>query len=336
MSDATSLIIIIITLVLFSAFFSASEAALIAINKVRLRHWVEKKKTGAHRVYGLISRMDKLIATMLVGNNLINTAIAAITTSIFTQMFGPGQGLIYATLLITFTLVIFGEFVPKVMATNHPERVAFWGRHLISILIWVLTPVTFVLTKISNGAIRMLGGNPHHRSPLVTEEEIKMMIQIGREEGFYGENERKMLERTFHFDEVEARDVMTPLADMTAVSKDITEDELEQVLLEEGHNRIPVYKEDKSNIIGILYVRDLLYLFRNNTLIRLEDLLNAPYFVTPAHKCTEVLREFQRRKIQIAIVRDPKTQKAVGLVTLEDLIEEIVGEIEEIDTKLGA
>ena len=190
-------------------------------------------------------------------------------------------------------------------------------------------PIVYVLTAISNGLIRLLGGNPHHRSPLATEEEIKMMIDIGKEQGYYGDDERKMLERIFHFDEIEVRDVMTPLEKMTAVPVDVDEEELERVLLEEGHNRIPVYKDTKANIIGVLYVRDLLYLFKNSSLISLSDLLSAPYFVPPHQKVAELLKEFQRRKLQIAIVQDTKTLRATGLVTLEDLFEEIVGEIEE-------
>jgi len=293
---------------------------------------MEQKRRGAKRIYGLVSRMDKLIATLLVGNNFVNTAIAAIGTYIFTQLFGAGKGLLIATFGITVVLVIFGELTPKIFATNHPEGVAFFGRHLVSFLIFLLTPITKVLTVISNGVIRLMGGNPHHRSPLVTEEEIKMMIQIGKEEGFYGDNERKMLERIFHFDEIEVRDVMTPIEKVTGVAVDMSDEEIERVLLEEGHNRIPVYEGIISNIIGIIYVRDLLYLFKHSTLISLRDLISVPFFVLPHQKVAELLKEFQRCKIQIAIVQDAKTRKAIGLVTLEDLIEEIVGEIEEKDT----
>lgn len=329
MTSNSNLFIILAVLFFFSAFFSACEAALIALNKVRLRHALENKKRGARRVHGLISRMDKLIATILVGNNLTNTGIAAISTVLFTQYFGEQNALIWGTLAVTVFIVIFCELTPKVIATNHPEGVSFLVRHLISFFIWVMGPLTQLLTWISNGFIRLLGGNPHSRSPLVTEEEIKMMITIGKEEGFYGDNERKMLERIFHFDEIEVRDVMTSMEKVTSVSIDVDEAELERVLLEEGHNRIPVYQGSKDNIVGILYVRDLLYLFRDGSLIRIGDLVSAPYFVPANKKVAELLKEFQSKKIQIAIVKDSKTQKAIGLVTLEDLLEEIVGEIEE-------
>ncbi len=327
------MIFILIGLFFMSAFFSAAEASLIALNKVRLRHMMENKRPGANRVYRLISRMDKLIATILVGNNLANTAIAAIATLIFSDLFGEGRGLILSTVVITVLLVIFGELTPKVLATNHPEGTAFLVRHLMSFMLLIFGPITWMLTRISNAFIRLFGGNPHSRSPLVTEEEIKMMIRIGKEEGFYGDNERKMLERIFHFDEIEVRDVMTPLEKVTAVPVDISEEDLEKVVLEEGHNRIPVYEGPKDNIIGIIYVRDLLYLFKNRSLIHLRDLLSAPYCVSPRQKVAELLKEFQRRRLQIAIVHN-EAKRATGLVTLEDLLEEIVGEIEDTKSKL--
>jgi putative hemolysin len=333
MASHPTLFIILVVLFFFSAFFSASEAALIALNKVRLRHLVENKRKGAKRVQALVSKMDKLIATILVGNNLVNAGIASIVTVLFAQYFGEQKAVIFSTIFVAIVLVVFGELTPKILATNHPEGMSFLVRHLISFFLMFFGPVTRLLTGVSNGLIKLFGGNPHYRSPLVTEEEMRMMITIGKEEGYYGDNERKMLERVFHFDEIEVRDVLTPLEKVTALSVDVDENELERVLLEEGHNRIPVYKDKKENIVGILYVRDLLYLFKEGSLIRLGDLISTPFFVFNNKKVTELLKEFQARKIQIAMVRDAKTHKTVGLVTLEDLIEEIVGEIEE--SKVG-
>lgn len=331
MASHITLLWVLLGLLILSAFFSASEASLIALNKVRVRHMMEKKKRGAARVYKIISRMDRLIATLLVGNNLVNTAIAAIATVILTDYFAEGKAILIGTVLITVLIVIFGELTPKIFATNHPEGMAFMVRHLISILVILFGPVTKVLTWISNGFIQLFGGNPHHRSPLVTEEELKMMITIGREQGFYGDGERKMLEKIFHFDEINVRDVMTPLEKVTSVPLGIDQEELERILMEEGHNRIPVYDSHKDNIVGILYVRDLLYLIKNSSLISLGDLISAPYFVSANKKANELMKEFLARKIQIAIVKDEKNQKTVGLVTLEDLLEEIVGEIDEVD-----
>src|SRR3989338_480708 len=159
MPTTTSLVFTLCVLLIFSAFFSASEAALIALNKIRLRHMMEQKKRGAQRVYGLVSRMDRLIATILVGNNLVNTGIAAIATYIFTKIFGVGNGLLISTFLTTVVLVIFGELTPKIMATNHPEGMSFFSRHLISFFIFIFGPITNLLTWISNGIIKLFGGN---------------------------------------------------------------------------------------------------------------------------------------------------------------------------------
>ena len=160
------------------------------------------------------------------------------------------------------------------------------------------------------------------------------MLQIHVEENAMDQETANTMTGALKYKNVAVRDVMTPLSDMTVVPIDIPEEDLENVLLEEGHNRIPVYKDSREYIVGILYVRDLLYLFKNSTLIKLEDLMSVPFFVPPHYKVAALLIEFQRRKVQIAIVRDERTNQAVGLVTLEDLIEEIVGEIEEIDTTL--
>jgi len=337
MPSLSTLLTVLAVMLCFSAFFSASEAALISLNKVRLRHWMAEKRHGSQRIWRMVTRLDKVIATILVGNNLVNTGIAAIITVLFARLFGGEEGGItvaVATVVTTVVLVIFGDLIPKVIATNHPERIAFLFRHLIEFFILAFSPLAWFLTWVGNGIIRILGGNPHHRSPLVTEEEIKMMITIGKEEGFYGDNERRMLERIFHFDEIEVRDVMTPLDKVVSVPIDVEPEELERVLMEEGHNRIPVYQGTEDNIIGVLYVRDLLYLFKSGSLIRIEDLLNAPFYVAHNKRVAELLKEFQSRKLQIAIVRDSRTNKITGLVTLEDLLEEIVGEIEEIDSKL--
>lgn len=335
MPTVSTLLVVLGVLFFFSAFFSASETALIALNKVRLRHMVESKRRGARRIYGFVSRMDKLIATILVGNNLVNTAIASVATIVCAQYLGSNPTtLLISTVFITIFLVIFGDLVPKTLATSHPEGVAFLVRHLVSFFIMIFTPVTAILTWISNGFIRLFGGNLHRRSPLVTEEEIKMMIHIGKEEGFYGDNERKMLERIFHFDDTEVRDVMTPLEKMVSVPVDVEPDELERVLLEEGHNRVPVYRATRENVVGIIYVHDLIYLYKNSSLIRVEDLMSVPYYIPQNKKVADLLKDFQSKKIQIAIVTDA-IGHTVGLVTLEDLIEEIVGEIEEIEPQAG-
>lgn len=316
-------------LVILSAVLSATEAAYISLNKIRLQHLREKKTRGSERVYRLVARMEELITAILIFNNLVNTAIAAISTLISVRVFGEQWGILIATFAVTGLLIILCESTPKIFATNHPEFVAFSLRHIAQTLVMVALPLVRVATGISNALIKLFGGKPKFRTPLVTEEEIRLMVRIGKEEGYYGDGERKMLERIFHFDEIAVMDVMTPFEKMFMIDIKIAEDELAETLMEHGHNRIPVYENDRQNIIGILYVHDLLYLMKNRKLINVADLLSAPYYVQPDKRVAELLREFQNHKIQIAIVR-AKNGRIMGLVTLEDLIEEIVGEIEEV------
>lgn len=328
--DSTPLLLIILgVLTVLSAVFSGTEAGFISLNKIRLRHLREKKTRGAERVYRLVAHLDELITTILICNNLVNTAIASISTVLFIRILGPEWGVFASTIIVTAFLIILCESTPKIFATNHPELVVFGLRHVASWLVMAFMPLVRVANVVSRVLIRLFGGRPRFRAPLVTEEEIKLMIRIGKEEGYYGDGERKMLERIFHFDEITVMDVMTPFEKMFSIDVNIREEDLADLLMEKGHNRIPVYDKDPQNIIGILYVHDLLYLMKNSRLINMTDLLSAPYFVPPAKRVAELLREFQHRKTQIALVR-AQNNRVMGLVTLEDLVEEIVGEIEEV------
>jgi len=318
----------LVFLMILSALFAAIEAAFLAINKIRLRHMRDKKVRGAEHVHRLTGKMEEVITTILVCNNMVNTAIAAIGSVVFVSWFGPQLGIFFSTVVVTVVLLVFCETTPKIFATRHPEMVTFSIRHLVSFLILVFRPFVWASNKVSSWVIN-LGGKSHKRIPIVTEEEIKLMIRLGKEEGYYTDHEIKMLDRIFHFDEIDVFEVMTPFDKMVMIDIHFDEDALANTLMEKGHNRIPVYDKDPQNVVGILHVHDLLYLFKNQQLIHVQDLLSAPYFVPPDKKVNLLLKEFQAKKIQIAIVRS-KNGKIMGLVTLEDLIEEIVGEIEEV------
>lgn len=313
---------------MLSAFFSAVETAFISLNKIRLRHLREDGVKGSEHVFLLVSRMDTLLATILLCNNMVNTAIAAIAALIWVYFLGPQWGVLGSTISVTLILLIFCETTPKIYATRSAEGVVFASRHFVSLMIFIFGPFVMISTKISDFILKFLRVHPRKRKPLVTEDEIKLMVRLGKEEGYYGEQEGKMLERIFHFDEIDVFEVMTPADKVVSVDINFDESVLADVLMEKGHNRIPVYDKDPQNIIGILYVHDLLYLMKNNQLIKVRDLLSAPYFVPPDKKVNHLLKEFQNKKIQIALVR-ANNGRILGLVTLEDLIEEIVGEIEE-------
>lgn len=323
-----TLIVILIILALFSAFFSASETALIALSRIRLRHYVQKKMKKANIIQEIVTHLDRLIATILVGNNFANTAISTIAAFVIIAFLGPRWGVLVSTVVVTIFLLIFCEITPKIFATKYTERVCFAVARPMRALINFFSPMVNIVTKLSNWLIKVFGGEPPARSPLITEEEIRMMIEIGKEEGVLGDEERKMLHRIFEFGDTKVSEVMMPKDDMVAVDIKATAEELLELVTEEGHSRFPVYEGDKNNIKGVIYARDLLHIWRNDLLIIVPDLVHPAYFVDEHKKVNDLLREFQQKHIQIAIVID-KEQKALGLVTLEDLIEEIVGEIED-------
>jgi Mg2+/Co2+ transporter CorB len=323
--------VIIISLLILSAisfFFSASETAVIGLSKVRLRHLMAKGKKGARSLGRLAAKLDRFISAILIGNNFVNIAISVMITAISVDMFGYHWGVIIATLLSTFYILIFCDISPKILATKHTERVALFSSPLMELLINIFRPIVGLFTASGNFIIRLLGITPSRRSPLVTEEELRMMIEIGKEEGVLTDEERRMLYRTLEFGDTKVRDVMIPQEKMVAIDIRASQESLLNLLVEQGHSRIPVFSGSIDNIVGIIYTRDLLYILRDNQLFMLQDLLHKPYYVNLDKRVNKLLRSFQAKRVQIAIVVDDK-RRTVGLVTLEDLIEEIVGEIEE-------
>lgn len=302
---------------------------MVGLNRIRMRHLANKGNKRAVLILRLLSNIDKLITTILVSNNFANIALSVIGTAIFVHLFGSNLlALTLATAVITVVILVFGEITPKIFAANNAERTALVVVLPLYLVILLLTPVVNIFAGLGNFIIHIFGGTTKRRSPLVTEEEIKLMIEIGKEEGVLGDEERKMLHRIFEFGDTLVADVMVPRSRIISVSVDSSAEELLERAVEEGHYRIPVYKDTQDNIIGIIYARDLLHIWKNNALIIIPDLIQPAYFVEKTKRVNELLREFQRNKIQIAIVID-KEKRAQGLVTLEDLIEEIVGEIEE-------
>lgn len=312
-----------------SAFFSCSETAIVALNKIRLRHLVARNVPGAKTAQTLVARLDQLITTLLISNNVVNVAISALGTVICVARWGPETGVVIATLFVAIVLLIVGEITPKIFATLHADRIALLAAPLLALLIRLLRPVTLMFTWVSHGIIRLFGGHPTKRNPLVTEEELRIMIEVGREEGLLSDEERRMLHRIFEFGDTLVRDVMVPRERMVCLELASSSEQVLQLLVEEGHSRIPIYEGDVDHIRGILYSRDLLYLWHNQQLVTLSDLVHPAYFVSEEKRVSEVLRDFQRLRVQIAIVQAAGTQKTLGLVTVEDLLEEIVGEIHE-------
>lgn len=321
-------IVLIAVLSLFSFFFSACETAFLSINKLRIRARINQGSRRAKVIYKLVTQLDRLIATILVGNNFVNIAISAVGAALFIQMFGQRWGIIISTVVVTSFVLVFCEITPKILAVKYPEAVAFKAARYIDFIIKLMHPVTRFFISVGNGIIRVFGIKPPKRSPLVTEEEIRLMIEVGKEEGVLLEEERKLLHRIFEFGDALVKDVMIVRGKMVCIELNSRDDKLLDLLIEEGHTRIPVYKENLDNIVGIIYARDLPFMWKNGSLIIIADIMHPAHFILPVKKVHDLLQDFQKMKIQIAVVRD-ESGKVLGLVTLEDILEEIVGEIEE-------
>ena len=317
---------------LISFLLSASETAIIGLSKIRLRHMLQKGIRRSQSVHRLVTKLDKFIAAILIGNNFVNIAMSAIITAVFVRIFGYNWGIIISTLTAASFIVIFCEITPKILATKHPEGVALFVAPPMELLIKLFQPLVSVFIGISNFILRILGVEHAKRSPLITEEELRMMIEVGKEEGVLSDEERKMLHRIFEFGDTKVKDVMVVKEKIIGIDISSTADDVLNIFAEEGHARLPVYAGSIDNIVGILYARDLLYILREKGLFLLQDLLHQPYYAGGNMRVNELLIRFQAEKIQIAVIVDEKN-KTLGLVTLEDLIEEIVGEIEEAHIK---
>ena len=321
-------LITLAVLLVFSASFSASEAAILSINKVRLRHLVEQGHRSAQLTFALLTQLDRVIGTLLVANTLVGVAIAAITSWMFVSFFGPEKGLVLGMMVSAAVLLLVGEVTPKLFAATHPEAVAFALVRPLRGLMVLLYPIATFFTWAGRGLLQLLRMPIKGRSPLVTEEELKVMIQMGREAGVLEEHELRLLQRIFEFSDSIVQQVMVPRREIAGVDLAAKPEEALDVLIEEGHARIPVYEGTLDRVLGVIYARDLLATVRHGGLFVLSDLIRPIAIVPETMRVAELLSRFQREKTQIAIVQDA-TRLTVGLVTLEDLLEEIVGEIHE-------
>jgi CBS domain containing-hemolysin-like protein len=322
------ILIVLAVLLALSAALSAMEAALLGINKVRLRHLAESGNRSAQLTYDVLARLDKAIGTLLFVDTLVETASSAIGTWIFVSWFGPQWGLVLATLVMTVTVLVMGEMVPKLFATTHSEGVAFLLVRPLRSLMGFVHPVSAFFSWCARMLLRLARVPLKPRASLITEEEIKVMIQMGREAGILAEQELRLLHRIFEFSDSLVGQVMIPRDRIAGVDLSAKSEDALDVIVEEGHSRIPIYRGTIDEVVGVIYARDMLTMMRHGKLLVLSDLIRPVARVTQSERIAELLSQFQRDKTQIAIVQDADG-KTVGLVTIEDLLEEIVGEIEE-------
>lgn len=317
------LFLVLIVLILLSAFFSASETALTSISKIRLRNMVEENVKNADKISKLIENPNKLLSAILIGNNLVNIGASSLATAMAIQISGSG-GIGIATGLMTIVILIFGEITPKTIAAQNSEKVSLFVVNIISAVVFVFTPVVKVLNIVTSLIIRLLGGNNSAKAPLITEAELKTMVNVSHEEGVLEIDERRMINNVFDFGDAKAKDVMTPRTDMIALDDQASYEEIMQLFKEERFSRLPVYHESMDDIIGILYLKDIAFIDGAN--FQIENYMREPFFTYESKPTSELFSQMRTKRIPVAIILDEYGGTS-GLVTIEDMVEEIVGEI---------
>ncbi len=327
MSSASSEILLCI-LIILSMVFSSSETALTKISKIRVRNMISDNIKGAKRIEKLIEDPKRLLTTILIGNNIVNIGASALATSIALNNTKDGILAPYivsiVTFVLTFVILIFGEITPKNLAVQNPEKVALAVSPFIEACMWLFSPLVFVLNIISNGIMRLFGVNLDAILPSITEAELKTLVNVSQEEGVLEDDEKEMIHNVFDFGECTAEQVMTPRTDLVAIPKNLTYDEIVTVFDSEKFSRIPVYDESPDDIIGILFIKD--FIFCNKNAFKIEDHLRDVMFTYESKPVKQLFQEMRVNRFNLAVVVD-EYGGTQGIVTLEDLIEEIVGEI---------
>ena len=313
-------------LVLFSAMFSATETAFTSLNRIKLRKLAEDGNRRAAKANRLLDNYEKLLTTILVGNNLVNITASSLSTVLFTRLVGAEVGAVYATVIMLIVILACGEITPKCMAKARPEGFALWITPVISAISTVLTPLTWIFEKISQTVTdRVIRKNGE--SPTLTEDELVLMVDEIKEEGTLEEEESQLIKSAIRFDDKTVDSILTPRVDVTAIEKGSTMEETRNVFLQSGFSRLPVYDGTIDKIIGVVYSKDFFaryFLVGRDESIR--PIVRRVRFIPESTTLAKALDEIQRSTVQMLVVVDDYGG-TVGIVALEDILEELVGEI---------
>ncbi|VVB84616.1 Inosine-5'-monophosphate dehydrogenase [uncultured archaeon] len=319
-------IITISVFIVFSAFFSLSETALLSVGKIRIRHQAETGNKNARTVVRLLENPEQFLAAILIGNNIVNISASVLATDAALRTFGE-SGIAIATGVMTLFILVFGEVFPKTLASRNAEFIAMRIADPIIIVIKVLRPIVWFITTIVNSMIALLGGKERVKHPFVTEELINMMLKVGEKEGTIAKHEREIISNVFEFTDEKAHGVMTPRERMVCIEESETLEAALDLINRSGHSRLPVYQKNFDNITGMIYAKDLLK-FKDYDLNRIKvfQILRPLLIVKAGKEIASVLKELQQKKMNISVVVD-NNMKVIGLVSIEDILEELVGEI---------
>lgn len=317
-------IVVLVILLMLSAFFSSAETALTTVNKIRMRTLAEEGNKRAQKVLTVTDNSGKMISAILIGNNIVNLSASSIATTLAIKLFGNmGAGI--ATGILTLLILIFGEISPKTLATIHADKIALTYAGIISLIMKVLTPVIFLMNTLSLAFLKLLRVDPNDGNRVMTENELRTIMDVGHESGVIETEEHEMINNVFDFTDAEAKEIMIPRIDMTFVPVNASYHELLDIFRETRYTRLPVYEESNDNVIGILNMKDIL-LCEDQSTFSIREIMRTPFFTYEHKNTAELFSQMQESSINIAIVLNEYGTTA-GLITMEDLLEEIVGEI---------
>ena len=312
----------LVILVGFSAFFSASETAFSSLNQIRLKSRAEDGDSSAARVLNMAEQYDKLLSTILIGNNIVNIAAASIGTILFTRMLGAERGATVSTIVLTIIVLIFGEVTPKSLAKEMPEKVATAVSPFLVLLMALMTPLTWLFTQWK----KLLGRFVHSgEADTITEGELMTMVSEAENDGELTDRESELIRSAIEFDDVEVEEILTPRVDVVAVEDDIPLEELAQTFAESGYSRLPVYHGTIDNIIGVVHEKDF-YIARLKKATKIDDLVVPTLYTTGSTQISQLLRTLREQHHHLAVVVD-EYGGTEGIIPLEDILEELVGEI---------
>lgn len=321
--DLWKQIFVLIVLLLLSAFFSSAETSLVSVNKIRMRTLADEGNARARLVLKILDNQAKMLSAILIGNNLVNTAAASIATTIAYSFGGAAVGV--ATFVITLLILIFGEITPKTMATERSERMSLAYAPVISTLMMLLTPVIVFINAFSFVILRLFGAGKDTGQQTLTESELRTIVDVSHEEGVIEKDEKEMINKVFDLGDAKAKDVMVPRVHVVMAKRDSTYQDLIELFRKEQFTRIPIYDDSVSNIIGFVNMKDLL-LYQDLDHFDIEKILRKPYFTYENKSVSDLLFEMKHSTFNLAIVMD-EYGEMVGIITVEDIIEEIVGDV---------
>ena len=319
---------LLVVLLMGSGFFSASETSLMSLSKIRIRYMEDEGVKGAKLVGSLIEKSSDLLSSILVGNNIVNIAATSVSTSLFISIFGDG-GVAIATAVMTVLVLVFGEITPKTIAANSPEKVAVVVSKPISIIMKITKPIVWIFNLLTGIIFKIMGIDNDGVKPFITEEELKAMVNVSHEEGVLEMEEREIINNVFQFGDMQAKEAMIQRLDMVAIDIEDSYDEIIELFKSEKLSRLPVYQESIDDIVGILNIKDIIFLSDEEIEnFDIKDYVREAFFTYEFKKITQLLEEMKKEKTQMAIVVDEYGGTA-GLLTIEDLVEVIVGDIDD-------